>query len=58
MALYEELDMAHSERTQNLPFVKGDIAKFRHYAGVPLNPYGGPNIGTVFFFSEKPSVPT
>ncbi|KAJ4350328.1 uncharacterized protein N0V89_008949 [Didymosphaeria variabile] len=55
MAFYEELDMAHTERTQNLPFVKGDIANFRHYAGVPLNPYGGPNIGTVFFFSEKPS---
>jgi signal transduction histidine kinase len=58
MAFYEELDMAHNERTQNLPFVKGDGAKFRHYAGVPLNPYGGPNIGTVFIFSEKPSVAT
>jgi signal transduction histidine kinase len=47
--------MANTERTKNLPFVRGDIAKFRHYAGVPLNPYGGPNIGTVFMFSEKPS---
>jgi signal transduction histidine kinase len=55
MALYEEFDMAELERTKDLPFVQGDIAKFRHYAGVPLNPYGGPNIGTVFTFSSKPS---
>ncbi|KAI4692474.1 hypothetical protein J4E81_006889 [Alternaria sp. BMP 2799] len=55
MALYEELDMAELERTKHLPFVQGDIAKFRHYAGVPLNPYGGPNIGTVFTFSSTPS---
>jgi len=54
MALYEEYDMAKVERTKNLPFVRGDIAKFRHYAGVPLNPYNGPNIGTVFTFSETP----
>lgn len=47
--------MANTERTKNLPFVRGDIAKFRHYAGVPLNPYGGPNVGTVFMFSEAPS---
>ena len=55
MAFYEELDMAQTERTQTLPFVTGDVAKFRHYAGVPLNPYGGPNIGTVFIFNETPS---
>jgi signal transduction histidine kinase len=55
MAIYEELDMAKLERTKDLPFVKGDIARFRHYAGVPLNPYGGPNIGTVFTFSSTPS---
>ncbi|KAL1796718.1 hypothetical protein ACET3X_005258 [Alternaria dauci] len=55
MAIYEELDMAASERTKDLPFVKGDIAKFRHYVGVPLNPYDGPNIGTVFIFSSTPS---
>ncbi|KAF3040381.1 hypothetical protein E8E11_004182 [Didymella keratinophila] len=55
LAFYEELDMANTERTKGLPFVKGDIAKFRHYAGVPLNPYGGPNIGTVFLFTEAPS---
>lgn len=54
MALYEEYDMAKVERTKNLPFVRGDIAKFRHYAGVPLNPYNGPNIGTIFTFSETP----
>lgn len=47
--------MANTERTKDLPFVKGDIAKFRHYAGVPLNPYEGPNIGTVFLFTEAPS---
>ena len=47
--------MANTQRTKDLPFVKGDIAKFRHYAGVPLNPYGGPNIGTVFLFTEAPS---
>jgi hypothetical protein len=55
MALYEELDMAKLDRTRHLPFVTGDVAKFRYYAGVPLNPYGGPNIGTVFIFSETPS---
>ncbi|USP77573.1 hypothetical protein yc1106_04847 [Curvularia clavata] len=55
MALYEELDMAKQDRTKDLPFVKGDIARFRYYAGVPLNPYGGPNIGTVFVFCETPS---
>ncbi|KAF7443112.1 Histidine kinase-group I protein [Pyrenophora tritici-repentis] len=54
MALYEEYDMAKVERTKNLPFVRGDIARFRHYAGVPLNPYNGPNIGTIFTFSETP----
>ncbi|KNG48279.1 two-component sensor protein histidine protein kinase [Stemphylium lycopersici] len=43
------------ERTKDLPFVQGDIAKFRYYAGIPLNPYDGPNIGTVFIFSETPS---
>lgn len=47
--------MANTKRTKDLPFVRGDIAKFRYYAGVPLNPYGGPNIGTVFMFSETPS---
>lgn len=56
MAIYEELDMAALERTKDLPFVMGEIAKFRHYAGVPLNPYDGPNIGTVFIFSSSPSV--
>jgi signal transduction histidine kinase len=55
MAIYEELDMAKLERTKDLPFVQGEIANFRHYAGVPLNPYNGPNIGTVFMFSSKPS---
>jgi signal transduction histidine kinase len=55
MAIYEELDMANVERTKDLPFVQGEIANFRHYAGIPLNPYNGPNIGTVFIFSSKPS---
>jgi signal transduction histidine kinase len=55
MGIYEELDMAKLERTKNLPFVQGEIANFRHYAGVPLNPYNGSNIGTVFTFSSKPS---
>jgi signal transduction histidine kinase len=55
MAMYEELNMAELERTKHLPFVRGDIANFRHYAGVPLNPYSGPNIGTVFMFSSKAS---
>ncbi|CAN9338891.1 unnamed protein product [Alternaria alternata] len=55
LAIYEELDMAASERTKDLPFVRGEIAKFRHYVGVPLNPYDGPNIGTVFIFSSTPS---
>jgi hypothetical protein len=55
MAFYEVLDMAECERTACLPFVNGDIAHFRHYVGVPLNPYGGPNVGTVFLFREKAS---
>jgi hypothetical protein len=54
MAFYEELDMAGLERTKCLPFVDGTIARFRYYAGVPLNPYNGPNIGTVFLFNEQP----
>jgi signal transduction histidine kinase len=40
--------------TKCLPFVDGTIARFRYYAGVPLNPYNGPNIGTVFLFNEQP----
>lgn len=54
MAFYEELDLAGSERTRCLPFVDGSIARFRYYAGVPLNPYDGPNVGTVFLFKEQP----
>jgi signal transduction histidine kinase len=55
LAFYEELDMASTDRTKDLPFVRGDLAKFRYYAGVPLNPNDGPNIGTVFMFCENPS---
>lgn len=57
MAFYEVLDMSKHDRTKHLSFVRGDIAKYRHYAGIPLSPYSGPNIGTVFFFSVTPSRP-
>ncbi|KAJ4367735.1 hypothetical protein N0V86_009856 [Didymella sp. IMI 355093] len=55
LAFYEELDMANTERTKDLPFVRGDLAKFRYYAGVPLSPYDGPNVGTVFMFCARAS---
>ncbi|KAL5120646.1 hypothetical protein ACEQ8H_001394 [Pleosporales sp. CAS-2024a] len=55
MAFYEERDMLENDRTKHLPFVNGDLATYRYYAGVPINPYQGPNIGTVFFFRTRPS---
>jgi hypothetical protein len=54
-AIYEELDMARNCRTETLPFVNGDIARFRHYAGAPVSTSTGARIGTVFTMSTKPS---
>ncbi|RMZ16857.1 hypothetical protein D0860_00787 [Hortaea werneckii] len=54
-AVYEELDLAANYRTSQLPFVNGDVASFRHYAGAPLKTPGGIIIGTVFAFSNNPS---
>lgn len=44
-ALYEVLDMAETERTQNLPFVCGTIAEFRHYVGMPITSPDGLILG-------------
>ncbi|KAF2721282.1 hypothetical protein K431DRAFT_303502 [Polychaeton citri CBS 116435] len=55
-AFFEKLDLAQDESTRDLPFVNGTIATFRYYYGVPLSPYNGHNIGTLFFFRSEPSV--
>ncbi|KAI7471881.1 hypothetical protein KC357_g5914 [Hortaea werneckii] len=55
LAIYEELDLAANDRTSQLPFVNGDVASFRHYAGAPLKTPTGIVIGTVFAFSNNPS---
>lgn len=54
-AFYEVLDMANTMCTQNLPFIDGTIADFRHYAGMPIASPEGVNIGTVFIMSRTPS---
>ncbi|KAI7360665.1 hypothetical protein KC354_g8682 [Hortaea werneckii] len=55
LAIYEELDLAANDRTSQLPFVNGDVASFRHYAGAPLKTPTGIVIGTVFAFSNNSS---
>lgn len=54
-AVYEELDLAANDRTAQLPFVNGEVASFKHYAGCPVVTPNGFAIGTVFAFSGKPS---
>ncbi|KAI7658502.1 hypothetical protein KC318_g11191 [Hortaea werneckii] len=54
-AVYEELDLAGNHHTARLPFVNGDVASFRHYAGAPLVTPNGIVIGTVFAFSNNTS---
>jgi len=54
-AFYEELDLLKTERTQNLPYVNGTTADFRHYVGMPITSPGGLNIGTVFAMSKTPA---
>lgn len=54
-AFYEVLDMATTERTQNLPFIDGTVADFRHYVGMPIKSPDGVNIGTVFTMSRTPA---
>jgi hypothetical protein len=54
-AIYEVLDMSANERTQDLPFVNGTLASFRHYIGSPITTPTGYNIGTVFAMSKEPS---
>ncbi|RMY15055.1 hypothetical protein D0868_01096 [Hortaea werneckii] len=54
-AVYEELDLAGNHHTARLPFVNGDVASFRHYAGAPLVTPTGIVIGTVFAFSNNTS---
>lgn len=52
---FEIPDLANEEQTKDLPFVNGTVASFRHYFGVPICPYSGYNIGTVFLFCNQPS---
>jgi hypothetical protein len=52
---YEELDLGKTERTQDLPYVNGTTADFRHYVGMPLTSPDGLNIGTVFAMSKTPA---
>jgi signal transduction histidine kinase len=54
-AIYEELDMSGNTRTKDLPYVNGTLAKFRCYAGAPLNTTAGIPIGTVCVMSHQPS---
>ncbi|KAI6889486.1 hypothetical protein KC360_g336 [Hortaea werneckii] len=54
-AVYEELDLSSNHHTARLPFVNGDVAKFRHYAGAPLVTPTCIVIGTVFAFSNNTS---
>lgn len=54
-ALYEELDMSTQDYTRSLPFVNGQIASFRWYAGVPLVTSEGYIIGTVFLMANEPA---
>lgn len=54
-AFYEELDLVKTERTQDLPYVNGTTADFRHYVGMPITSPVGFNIGTVFAMSKTPA---
>jgi signal transduction histidine kinase len=54
-AIYEELDMSKIQRLKNVPYVNGDLAKYRYYAGAPVKTAEGIPIGTVFVMSHKPS---
>ncbi|CAJ2507417.1 Uu.00g086030.m01.CDS01 [Anthostomella pinea] len=53
--IYEETDMAYEDYTKHLPFVTGEIASYRYYAGAPLSTPTMHNIGTVFIFREQPA---
>jgi len=54
-AIYEELDMTQNTRTQDLSYVSGALANFRHYAGAPVRTAAGIAVGTVFVMSHEPS---
>ncbi|KAK5163401.1 uncharacterized protein LTR77_010774 [Saxophila tyrrhenica] len=54
-ALYEEFDMRTQDYTKSLPFVNGDIARLRYYAGVPLTTPEGHAIGTLFVMANEPA---
>lgn len=51
--VYEVLDLSTDETTKSLSIVDGTVAKFRHYAGVPISAPNGMKIGTVFVFSNQ-----
>ncbi|KAK3636448.1 hypothetical protein LTR56_014235 [Elasticomyces elasticus] len=54
-SIYEEFDMSSEDYTKSLPFVNGEIASFRHYAGVPIVTSDGFAIGTLFTMANEPA---
>ncbi|KAK4890567.1 hypothetical protein LTR27_010729 [Elasticomyces elasticus] len=53
LSIYEEFDMSSQEYIRSLPFVNGDVASFRYYAGVPIITSDGFTIGTLFIMANK-----
>ncbi|KAK3639376.1 hypothetical protein LTR56_012544 [Elasticomyces elasticus] len=53
LSIYEEFDMSSQEYTKSQPFVNGEIASFRYYAGVPIVTSDGFTIGTLFVMANK-----
>ncbi|PMD36870.1 hypothetical protein L207DRAFT_90676 [Hyaloscypha variabilis F] len=47
-------DLSKDPRFAQLPVVDGQIASYRFYAGAPITTSHGVNIGSLFFFDDKP----
>ncbi|RDW78466.1 hypothetical protein BP5796_06318 [Coleophoma crateriformis] len=47
-------DLSKDQRFASLPVVDGSIASYRFYAGTPITTDNGINIGSFFFFDDKP----
>ncbi|KUJ12833.1 uncharacterized protein LY89DRAFT_622845 [Mollisia scopiformis] len=47
-------DLSRDERFASLPVVDGTIVSYRFYAGTPITTDHGINIGSFFFFDDKP----
>ncbi|KAE9378835.1 hypothetical protein N431DRAFT_148177 [Stipitochalara longipes BDJ] len=47
-------DLSKDPRFAQLPVVDGQIASYRFYAGAPITTSHGINIGSLFFFDDKP----